>query len=397
MNETLTLTVGNHSGQIQGADDRVLQAGVDYLAALGGGKLRILPGEFRLSNAVHLRSGIRIEGSGPETVLIKNPSVRTRLTRDTDWYDREIELVDSSGFDVGCGIVLQAQHAHGRGRSTKKRTLVARDGNRFLLDRALHENFWADREAEAATLFPILTANHARDIEIRNLTLDGNRANNERLDGNHAGCIFMQDCESIRITEVTAQNYHGDGISWQICHDVAVEGCRSTGHSDLGLHPGSGSQRPVMRTNHIEGCRIGIFFCWGVKHGVAEENTILESRAYGVSVGHRDTDNLIRGNRIERSGQVGILFRAEPNEGRCPHRNRVERNRVVDSGTEEAGYAVDIQGETRSILLRGNHLIETRSSQGRTGVRIGERASEVTLEGNEFTGFERNVEDLRSG
>jgi hypothetical protein len=75
----------------------------------------------------------------------------------------------------------------------------------------------------------------------------------------------------------------------------------------------------------------------------------------------------------------------------------VERNRVVDSGTEEAGYAVDIQGETRSILLRGNHLIETRSSQGRTGVRIGERASEVTLEGNEFTGFEHNVEDLRSG
>src|SRR5438552_17328755 len=110
MKEPLTLTIGSHSGQIQGADDRVLQAGVDHLAALGGGTLKILPGEYRLNNAVHLRSGIRVEGSGPETVLIKNPSVRTRLAEDSDWYEREIELVDPSGFDVGYGIVLQARN-----------------------------------------------------------------------------------------------------------------------------------------------------------------------------------------------------------------------------------------------------------------------------------------------
>jgi hypothetical protein len=394
MKDPLTLTVGPASGHIQGTDDRALQAGVDYLFALGGGTLQILPGEYHLHNAVHLRSGIRVEGSGPETVLIKNPSLRTRLAHDADWYDREIELVDPSGFEVGCGIALQAQHAHGRGRSTKKRTLVAREGNRFLLDRALHENFWVDREAEVATLFPILTANHARDIHIHSLTLDGNRANNERLDGNYAGCIFMQDCESIRISDVTARNYHGDGISWQVCHDVAILNCRSLDHSDLGLHPGSGSQRPVMRGNHVENCKIGIFFCWGVKHGVAEENTILGSRASGISVGHRDTDNLIRGNRIERSAQVGILFRSEPNEGRCPHRNLVERNFIADCGDPE-GFAIDIQGETDGIVLRANQLIDTRGPTARTAVRIGEKAGEVTLEGNEYSGFTTDVQDLR--
>src|SRR5947207_12219696 len=127
MKESLIFTVGLHSGQIQGADDRALQAGVDYLTALGGGTLNILPGEFRLNNAVHLRSGIRVEGSGPETVLIKNPSVRTRLAADADWYEQEIELAEPSGFEVGYGVVLQAQHAHREGRSTQKRTLVARD------------------------------------------------------------------------------------------------------------------------------------------------------------------------------------------------------------------------------------------------------------------------------
>lgn len=394
MNTPLTITVGTNAGQIQGTDDRALQAAVDYLFALGGGTLQILPGEFRLNNAVHLRTGIRVEGSGPETVLIKKPSIRMRLARDADWYDREIELVDADGFEVGNGIALQAQHAQGRGRSTKKRTLVARDGNRFLLDRALHENFWVDHAAEVATLFPILTANHARDIHIHNLTLDGNRANNERLDGNYAGCIFMQDCEAIRISDVTARNYHGDGISWQICHDVAILNCRSVDNSDLGLHPGSGSQRPVMRGNHVENCRIGIFFCWGVKHGFAEENTILGSGASGISVGHRDTDNVIRGNRIERSAQVGILFRNEPNEGRCPHRNLVERNYIADSGNAE-GFALDIQSETRDIVLRANQFVDSRGGTGRTAIRIGEKVGEVTLEGNEFSGFATEVQDLR--
>jgi hypothetical protein len=391
MRQTLTLTVGTRDGDIHGTDDRVLQAGVDYLAALGGGTLRILPGEYRLNNAVHLRSGIRVEGSGPETVLIKNPSVRTRLAADADWYEQEIELADPSGFEVGYGVVLQARHAHREGRSTQKRTLVARDGNWFRLDRPLEENFWVDRDAEVATLFPILTGNHVHDIQIRSLTLDGNRANNERLDGNYAGCIFLQDCHSIGIEEVTARNYHGDGISWQICHDVAVVNCRSVDNSDLGLHPGSGSQRPVMRGNHLEGNNIGIFFCWGVKHGVAEENTILDSRAFGISIGHRDMDNVIRGNRIERSGQAGILFRAEPNEGRCPHRNRVERNVIVDTGTKAPSYAVDIQGETREITLRGNQIVETRGAEGRVGVRIGPKVGEVVLEANEFSGFETPV------
>jgi hypothetical protein len=38
-----------------------------------------------------------------------------------------------------------------------------------------------------------------------------------------------------------------------ICHDVIVENCTSAGHTGLGLHPGSGSQRTVMRNNRLEG------------------------------------------------------------------------------------------------------------------------------------------------
>jgi len=395
MKQGLSITVGRRDAQINGADDRVLQAGVDYLAGLGGGTLKLLPGVYRLNNAVYLRSHIRIEGSGPETVLLKNPSISSPLAVDSDWYTSEVTPTNASGFEMGYGICLKAKAPHQGGMNIIKRTIVARDGNRLLLDQPLEKNFWADHEAQIATLFPILSGEDVSDIEIRDLTLDGNRPNNELLDGNYAGCIFMQNCARVVIDNVEARNFNGDGISWQICHDVTVTNCRSLNNANLGLHPGSGSQRPIMRNNHVEGNHLGIFFCWGVKQGIAENNRIHNNTRYGISIGHRDTDNIVRENHIEGSGQVGVLFRQEPNEGRCPHRNLVEANTIINSGANGSGVGIDIQGETRSITLRNNRLTETRTGEAYMGVRIGEKTADIRLEGNEFSGFAVEVSDLR--
>src|ERR1700730_14372199 len=129
-----------------------------------------------------------------------------------------------------------------------------------------------------SALSPILSGELVRDVAIQNLTLDGNRKNNDNLDGNYAGCIFLQDCNRIAIRGVTARNYNGDGISWQICHDVLVEGCHSHDHAGLGLHPGSGSQRSVIRRNRMVGNDQGLFLCWGVKWALAEKNYIEGSK-----------------------------------------------------------------------------------------------------------------------
>lgn len=396
MKHALSVTVGMASAQISGNDDRALQAGVDYLAALGGGTLKILPGEYHLNNAIYLRSNIQIEGSGSDTTLIKNRSVQTSLAVDSDWYDDDVTVTASAGFEVGYGICLRAKAPGNRGQNVIKRTIIGRDGDRFWLDRPLEKNFWVDHDAEVSTLFPILTGEQICDIQIRNLVLDGNRANNAHLDGNYAGCIFLQNCERIQIENVEARNYNGDGISWQICHDVTVAECRSLNNADLGLHPGSGSQRPVMQNNHLEGNRLGLFFCWGVKHGVAEHNRILNNGEYGISIGHRDTDNTIRFNQIEGSGRVGIYFREEPNEGRCPHRNMVQNNRIVNSGSDGAGTGIDIRGETRSIHIIDNEFVETREPAKHVGVQIGEQTADIVLEGNAFSGLGVDVADLRA-
>ncbi|HET6881613.1 MAG TPA: right-handed parallel beta-helix repeat-containing protein [Pirellulales bacterium] len=384
--EKLTVTVGPRQADLVGDSDRVLQAAVDYVARLGGGTVQILPGKYLLRNAVYLQSKVRLLGSGDESVLVKAPSVSTKLAADSDWYDQEITLADASGFRVGDGVCLRTRNPHHGGTEVAKRTLVARDGNRFKLDRALRQNFWLVGDSTVATLFPIVSGENVSGVAIENLTLDGDREHNDNLDGNYAGCIFLQDCHTIAIRGVTAQNFNGDGISWQICHDVTVENCRSHGNTGLGLHPGSGSQRPVIRGNRLEANDIGIFFCWGVKYGLAEKNVIRGNRKYGVSIGHRDTNNLICENEIAASGEAGVLFRPERGKDFAPHRNRLERNRILDSGAEK-GIGVDVQGQTEAITIAGNEIRETRGPMDRIGVRLGADTRDVKLSDNRIEGF----------
>jgi hypothetical protein len=393
--ERFTLTVGHDNADLVGRDDKVLQAAVDYVARLGGGTVRLLPGTWTLRNAVHLPSRIRLLGSGPDTIITKIASETVPLAADSDWYDQEITLTDAKSFRVGDAVTLRAKDPQHGGATVIKRTLVARSGNRFKLSDGLRENLWLAGEPTCASLFPLLTSEHTAGVVIEDLALDGNRENNTRLDGNYAGCIFLQDCNRYTFRRVEARNYHGDGISFQVCHDVVVEDCHSHDNADLGVHPGSGSQRPLVTRCTLERNTIGLFWCWGVKFGLAEDNRIRDNRNYGVSIGHNDTDNVMRNNEITRSGKVGILFRDE-NRGQdfWPNRNIVENNRILDSG-DENGVAIDIQGQTKDVRIAGNEIRETRRPMNRTGIRIGAAALRIDLADNRIEGFAHNVVDQR--
>jgi nitrous oxidase accessory protein NosD len=390
--ERLTVTVGPKGANLNGDDDKIIQAGADYVARLGGGTVQILPGTYRMRNSVFLPTHVRLKGSGAESVLVKEPSRTTKLRANADWYDQEITLGDARGFRVGDGVCLRAKNPHNGGSVVLKRTLVARSGDCFKLDRPLRENLWLTGNPTVSALFPILSGENVNDLVIEDLALDGNKANNENLDGNYSGCIFLQDCSRVTIRRVVARDQNGDGISWQVCHDVLVEGCQSHDHAGLGLHPGSGSQRTVIRDNTIERNDIGIFFCWGVRFGLAERNTIEGSRSYGISIGHRDTDNLIRNNTVRSSGKVGVLFRDE-SRSFAGHRNRLEKNQIIDSGPED-GVGVDVRGETEGVEIVHNEVRETRGPSQRVGIRIGSKTRAITLAGNHIEGYSKDVIDL---
>jgi hypothetical protein len=393
-NERVTITVGPKEADLVGTNEKVLQAAVDYVARLGGGTVKVLPGTYKLRNSVFLASKVRLIGSGLESVLIKEPSHVAKLVEDSDWFDQEITLADGGAFRVGDGVCLRTKNPHNGGTDVLKRTLVAQSGNRFKLDKPLRQNYWLMGESTCAALFPLVTGEFINHIAIENIAIDGNKVQNDNLDGNYSGCIFLQDCSRVTMRGVAARNQNGDGISWQICHDVTVEDCHSHDHAGLGLHPGSGSQRPVMRNNKLEGNDIGLFFCWGVKYGLAEGNKISDSKSYGISIGHRDNENLITDNDVIGSGKAGVLFRAERGKDFAPHRNRLEKNRIVDSGPEN-GAAVDVQGETQEVQIAGNDIRETRAPASRVGIRLGAKTKHIELADNRFSGFKMEVEDLR--
>ena len=393
--ERLTVTVGPEKADLIGAGDKVIQAAVDYVARLGGGTVHVLPGTYTMRNSVFLPSGIRLMGSGDDTIITKIPSITVPLAEDSDWYDQEVTLSDASGFQVGDGLLLRSKNPHSGSTEVIKRTVVARSGDRFKLNDGLRENLWLSGKPTVSLLFPLVTSERTSDVVIENLALDGDRENNENLNGNYGGCIFLQDCNRYTIRGVTTRNYNGDGISFQVCHDVRVENCHSHDNAGLGVHPGSGSQRPLILNNRLQRNGIGLFWCWGVKYGLAEGNHIDGNSRYGISIGHNDTDNVMRNNTILNSGKVGILFRDE-SRGKdfWANRNLVEKNQIIDSG-DENGVGIDVQGRTKDVRIIGNEIRETRQAANRVGIRIAADAGRIELRDNVIEGFSRNVLDQR--
>jgi parallel beta-helix repeat protein len=392
--ESLTLTVGPQKADLVGSDEKVIQAAVDSIARWGGGTVKILPGAYRFRNAVYLQSHVRIVGSGADSVITKEASALSRLAKDTDWFDQEITLADPGDFHLGDGICIRAKDNDKGEIRVIKRTLVARSGNRFKLDRALRDNAFLPGGPKVETLFPLFSGENISDVSLENMVLDGNKANNTNLDGNFAGCVWMQDCIRITMRGLEARNYNGDGLSWQICHDVHVENCHSHDHTGLGFHPGSGSQRTIIRGNRSTGNDQGLFFCWGVRWGLAENNILEGNRRFGISIGHHDTDNIIRNNEVRANGEVGILFRKTAEAAFQGNRNLIEKNRIVGV-TEDRGIGIDIRGATKSLNIVGNEIRETHGPGQRVGIRIGPEAGQITLTDNRIDGFAHSILDLR--
>src|ERR1051325_2017354 len=97
------ITVGLHNADLVGADDRALQAAVDYVAGLGGGTVEIGPGEFLMRDSLHLRSFVTVRGSPGKTILRKAKSASSPLALDGDFGEEQITVTNPDGFKVGFG------------------------------------------------------------------------------------------------------------------------------------------------------------------------------------------------------------------------------------------------------------------------------------------------------
>jgi hypothetical protein len=383
MDERPRVTVGREGADLIGSDGRVLQAAVDYVAGLGGGTVEIGPGEYVLRDSLHLRSHVTVRGAPGKTVLKKAAGASSPLAIDGDFGEEQVTLASPGGFEPGMGIAVWDDRAGGFHTTVGR--ITGRTGRRVSFDRPLMADCMVAGKARAATVFPVVSGVEVEEVRVEGLTIDGNRDANPPLNGCRGAGLYLYRAHGTVISGCTVRRYNGDGISFQQSNDVTVESCVSEDNADLGLHPGSGSQRPVVRKCVARGNGgDGLFLCWRVRHGVFEDNVLEGNRRFGISIGHKDSDNVLRRNAVRGNASSGVFFRNE-DAGMGAHRNRLEENVIEDNG----GEGIRIRGETRGLVFRKNRIRDTRPAGSRTqgtGILVEEKVGDVTLEENEIEG-----------
>jgi polygalacturonase len=384
--------VGIDDGDKRGNDQRALQAAVDYAAKLGGGTVKIGPGRYQMRNALILRDHVTISGELDKTILVACSALKIPLAADGDCRERQITLQDPSGFQVGDGVAIYDEH-YKSGFEVTTATLTARvDERTFQISRPLYLDYLVSRKAVCCLAFPVVGGWNVKNVVVEGLTIDGNQAKAEYVDGCRAGGIYLFESENITVRHCAVRNYKGDGISFQVSHHVTVEDCLCENNKGLGIHPGSGSQHPVVRRNHsLNNGDDGLYVCWRVKHGRFEDNEIRGNGGAGVSIGHKDTDNLFRGNLITANAKVGVLFREE-SQPMGAHRNVFESNRILDNGSKEGGVSIVIRGHHDDLVFRKNTIGCSKTSGGTVGIRCGKESKGLQADDNQFVNLQTPIQ-----
>jgi polygalacturonase len=396
MTNRAVISVGLKNTDIVGRDNRALQAAVDYVAGLGGGTVEIGPGEFVMEDSLHLRSHVTVRGTPGKTVLRKAKVAVSPLALDGDYGEEQITLVNPSGFGPGKGVAVWDKNSGGFHTTVAR--ITGQNGNTLSISAPLNADCMVANKAQAATVFPVVSGYHIEGARIEQVIVDGNKEENVALNGCRGAGIFLYRGFGTVIDHCTTGNFHGDGISFQQSNDVLVQNCVSEDNAGLGIHPGSGSQRPIVRECVARrNGEDGLFLCWRVRHGLFEKNILENNGRFGISIGHKDTDNLLKENQVRLNHQDGVFFRNET-VGMAGHRNRLENNIIENNGAKSEAAGIRVRGETADLVFRNNIIRDTRPPGARkqlVGIRIEEQAGEISLDANEIDAPTK-VEDKRT-
>ncbi len=382
-----TVTVApSSSADVAGNDSAALQRAADLLRP--GDTLRIGAGTYDMQNSLFVPSGVTVRGVAGRTILKKSRGLESDLSEDGDYGERMIAVKEPEKFRPGMGVSFVDDHLKS-GWDISVTTVTGVQPPYLLINPMTLRDYDFERlHAKVRNLFPVLCVKNAENVVLEDLIVDGNREENGYIDGCRGGGIYLYKVRNVTVRNCTARNYNGDGISFQITDGVQVLNSESYGNTGYGIHPGTGSARAVVKNcrMHHNG-QIGLFLCWRVRHGRFEDNRIEDNGRYGVSIGHKDTDNVFVNNIVARNGVSGVLFRNETalNSG---HRNTFRKNRVADNGGPREGYGFYISPHAGDLVIEDNDIAETRGKSGtqRIGIFKEDGAGEIRMANNRMSG-----------
>ncbi|MCX5769614.1 MAG: hypothetical protein NTZ09_04995 [Candidatus Hydrogenedentes bacterium] len=117
-------------------------------------------------------------------------------------------------------LILPLAFAGHETRSHPENDLLARPAITITVGRSLNADCMMAGEAYAAAVFPVISAYEVTDCRIEDLAVDGNRTENEFINGCRGAGIFSYRADGAVFENCIVREYNGDGISFQQSNDV---------------------------------------------------------------------------------------------------------------------------------------------------------------------------------
>jgi parallel beta-helix repeat protein len=385
-----TVTVAQSGkADVKGTDNTALQKAANMLHP--GDKLSIGPGIWRMNDKLVIPcSNVIVSGTAGKTVLLKSPGVSSHVVDCGDYGERILVVAEPDKFHSGMGITVQ-DDIYRSGWDVTVTSIQQIAGDTLKIEPYTVRDYnYETGHSKVENKFPILSAYKQEGIIIEDIIVDGNRIEGPGyIDGCRGGGIYLYDSRDCTIRNCEVRNYNGDGISFQITDGIKVTDCKSHHNDGYGIHPGTGSANAEITGCHFHhNDQIGFFLCWRVRYGKFTNNLIEYNSRYGISIGHKDTDNLFEKNTIRNNGFCGVLFRKETKK-LSGHRNVFRNNTIADNGSLKQGYGVYVEPFAGDILFEKNVIEETRTEDSATqqyGIYLKKEAGPLKSVNNTFRG-----------
>lgn len=356
------VTVGKRGSDIEGFDSDTVEMAIEHAGIEG--TVCLSEGDFFLQRSIRPLDGMMLIGSGTETRLRKKACPSCRLAADGDYNQRHVLVKENPGFTVGDAVSVYDET---RNQAWEVTTAIVTDIHSTLDDFCdIHLNCYLEQDYHKETswishVFSFVAVEGKKNVSIKSINAVGDIDNPDHvfLNGCRGGGVYIYRSSDCLVENVSVDGFAGDGISWQTTRNISILNCSIENCLNFGLHPGAGSQY-----SKVVGCTIrnnqqaGLYLCWRVKMGYFGNNAIFHNR-YGISIGHRDNDNILRDNKVYENTEAGIIMRQE-GEGNEPSRNLFAFNRIYDNGIRYAGEILGIEYGKDNIFYGNQNEIGDR-------------------------------------
>jgi hypothetical protein len=364
-----------------------IQTTIDALPHEGGRV--VLPAcDITLDRGLELHSGVELVGQGSATVLRKGPGKQYPLTGYHNYGMMDVPLACAEGLHVGMTVSIHDDMRRGFYETFARIAWI--DAGWVGIDTGLAADYGANDNPRLVTAYPMIFGHEVSGVVVRDVILDGMRADQEEdMGACRGGAIYFSRSSAIRVCNVAEHSYAGEGISFQMCRDVVVTDSRFIGNSGNGIHPGAGSTNCLITNCAGSGNDLsGFFFCVRANH-IGVTHCEFEGNGQGMSIGTRDCYNVIEDCQFSGNLGPGIFVRPCPEPCEV-HSCVIRRCRFEGNALERGRGQIDIGDNAHDILFRGN-VFSGVAARPASGVSIAPTAHDICLQENDFEQCDPNV------